>query len=283
MTNQVATLTFDVHVAEGVPVVTDDPPPGEKQRLWSPISATLISGARDAVLADALMTTGQARALADWIAASGKNLTTIYITHGHGDHWFGLGTVLERFPDARAVAVPAVVEYMRRSSAPDQLASWRARLPGQIPDKLVLAEPLDGRTIELEGHELVAVQVGHTDTDHTTVLHVPDIGLVVAGDAAYNDVHLHLGESTPELRQQWLAALDTIESLNPRAVVAGHKRPGRADTPQIIEETRRYIRDFDRIANNTSTAYELYEQMLALYPVRVNPGALWSSARAIKP
>ena len=75
MANQVATLTFDVYVAEGVPVVTSDLPPGEKQRLWSPISATLISGERDAVLADALMTTAQARGLADWIAASGKNLT----------------------------------------------------------------------------------------------------------------------------------------------------------------------------------------------------------------
>jgi hypothetical protein len=179
--------------------------------------------------------------------------------------------------------VPAVVEYMRRSSAPDQLASWRSRLPGQIPDRLVLAEPLDGHTFELEGHELAAVEVGHTDTDDTTVLHVPDIGLVVAGDAAYNDVHLHLGECTPELRQEWLAALDMIESLNPRAVVAGHKRPGRADNPQIIEETRRYIRDFDRVADSTSTAYQLYEQMLARYPARVNPGALWSSARAIKP
>jgi glyoxylase-like metal-dependent hydrolase (beta-lactamase superfamily II) len=283
MTNQVATLTFDVYVAEGVPVVTSDLPPGEKQRLWSPISATLMSGERDAVLADALMTTAQARGLADWIAASGKNLTTVYITHGHGDHWFGLGTVLERFPDARAVAVPPVVEYMRRSSAPDQLASWTSRLPGQIPDRLVLAEPLDGRTIELEGRELTAVEVGHTDTDHTTVLHAPEIGLVVAGDAVYNDVHLHLGESTAGLRRQWLAALDTIGSLNPKAVVAGHKRPGRADNPQIIEETRRYIRDFDRIAEHTDTALQLYEQVLALYPARVNPGALWSSARALKP
>ena len=229
MSHQVATLTFDVHVAEGVPIV-GEPPPGERQRFWSPISATLISGERDAVLVDALMTVDQARDLVGWIAAAGKNLTTIYITHDHGDHWFGLGEVLERFPDARAVALPGVVERMRRASTPEQVASsWRSRLPGQIPDKLVLAEPLDGHTLELEGRELVAIEVGHTDTDHTTVLHVPDIGLVVAGDAAYNDVHLYLAESTPELRQEWLAALDTIDSLRPRAVVAGHKRAERGD------------------------------------------------------
>jgi glyoxylase-like metal-dependent hydrolase (beta-lactamase superfamily II) len=295
MTSKLATLAFDVYVAEGVPInasaqdhgavgITNDPPPGERRRLWSPISATLISGDRDAVLADALMTIEQARGLADWIAASGKNLTTVYITHGHGDHWFGLGPVLERFPEARAVALPSVVEYIRRSSTPQQLAaSWEQWLPGQIPDPPVLAEPLEGHAVELEGHQLAAVEVGHTDTDDTTVLHVPDIGLVVAGDAAYNDVHLHLGESPPELRREWIAALDTIESLNPTAVVAGHKRPGRADDPQILEETRRYIRDFDAAANDTSTAQQLYERMLALYPKRVNPGALWSSARGVKP
>ena len=102
------------------------------------------------------------------------------------------------------------------------------------------------------------------DTDHTTCLHVPSIGLVVAGDAAYNDVHLYLAESNAERRQEWIAALDKIQSLNLRAVVASHKRPENDDDPRIIEETRQYIRDFDRLTETTRTA-------------------LWSSARAVKP
>lgn len=77
-------------------------------------------------------------------------------------------------------------------------------------------------------------------------------------------------------------ALDMIETLRPRAVVAGHKRPGRADAPEIVGETRQYIRDFDRITANTQTAKELYDQMLAIYPDRVNPAVLWNSARAVK-
>jgi glyoxylase-like metal-dependent hydrolase (beta-lactamase superfamily II) len=113
-------------------------------------------------------------------------------------------------------------------------------------------------------------------------LHVPSADLVVAGDVAYNDVHLRLAESNTHTRREWITALDTIEALRPRAVIAGHKRPWNDDDPRIIEETRQYIRDFDRLVETTTTARELYDQMLTLYPARVNPGALWSSARAIK-
>ena len=160
---------------------------------------------------------------------------------------------------------------------------WEKRFPGQIPKHLVVAEALTGSVLDLEGHDVVVVELGHTDTDNTTCLHVPDIGLVVAGDAAYNDVHLYLAESSPEKRRQWVAALDAIEALGPRAVVAGHKRAGRPDDPGIIDETRQYIRDFDRVAESTATARELYEQVLAIYPTRVNPAVVWTSATALKP
>jgi glyoxylase-like metal-dependent hydrolase (beta-lactamase superfamily II) len=248
------------------------------------MSSTLISGKRDAVLVDAFITVEQAGVLADWVAASGKNLTAIYATHGHGDHFFGAATLLERFPRARFMATPAVVKIMRQQASPQSLTSfWNPRFPGQISDHLVVAEELSGNVIDLEGHDLVAVPLGHTDVDNTTCLHVPSIGLVVAGDAAYNGVHLHLNESDPHGRREWIAALDTIEALNPRAVIAGHKRAENDDSPRIIEETRRYIRDFDRLAGTTATARELFDKMLEIYPDRLNPGALWSSARGAKP
>jgi glyoxylase-like metal-dependent hydrolase (beta-lactamase superfamily II) len=280
---QDSALKWDVFVTPGIPTVSSDLPPGIEQRMWSPISSTLIYGQRDAVLVDAFITVEQAGALGEWVEAHGRNLTTIYSTHGHGDHFFGIGALLERFPHARAVATPAVVKFMHQQASPVSIANfWNALFPGQIPDRLVIAEELKGKVIDLEGHDLVVVEVGHTDTDDTTFLHVPSAGLVVAGDVAYNDVHLYLAESNVHTRREWIAALDTIEALHPRAVIAGHKRPGTDDDPRIIEETRQYIRDFDRLAETTTTARELYDQMLSLYPDRVNPGALWASARALK-
>jgi glyoxylase-like metal-dependent hydrolase (beta-lactamase superfamily II) len=277
-------LNWKVFMTPGIPIVTKDLPPGIKEAYFQAMASTLIYGERDAVLVDAFMTVKQATALADWVEASGKNLTTIYLTHGHGDHWFGVGTLLERFSNAKAVATPNTVKHMRLHASHEFLKKiWKAAFPGQIPDKLVIADELKGSVIDLEGHELIAVELGYTDTDYTTCLNVPSIGLVIAGDAAYNDVHLYLAESNAQTQKEWIAALDKIESLNPRAVVASHKRPDYDDNPKIIEETRQYIRDFDRLVENTKTAQELYDKMLELYPNRVNPGwALWSSASAVK-
>jgi glyoxylase-like metal-dependent hydrolase (beta-lactamase superfamily II) len=162
---------------------------------------------------------------------------------------------------------------MSQQASPQFLASfWNARFPGQISGHLVIAEELDGNVIDLEGNDLVAVPLGHTDIENTTCLHVPSIGLVVAGDAAYNGVHLHLAKSNPHTRREWIAALDKIEALNPSAVIAGHKRAENDDSPRIIEETRRYIRDFDRTAETTTTARELFDKMLEIYPDRARSG-----------
>ena len=277
-------LNWEVFVTPGIPIITRDRPVGVRETFFQALASTLIYGNKDAVLVDAYLTTKQANCLADWVASKGKNLTIIYITHGHGDHGFGVGTLLDRFPNAKVVATPNTVKVMRQNASPEALdGAWKPGFPGQIPDKLVIAEELKGNVINLEGEELVVVELGHTDTEHTTCLHVPSIGLVVAGDAAYNDVHLYLAESNAEKRQEWIAALDKIESLKPRAVVASHKRPENDDNPRIIEETRQYIRDFDRQVEKTRTAQELYDKMLELYPNRINPGwALWSSARAAK-
>ena len=217
--------------------------------------------------------------------ATGKNLTTIYATHGHGDHFFGTSAVLERFPGARFVARPEVIEVMREQASPESLETfWKPRFPGQIASQLAIAEELAGNVIHLEGHDLVSVPLGFTDTASTTCLHVPSIGLIVAGDAAYNGDHLHLSESPDQQkRQEWIAALDKMEALKPRAVIAGHKRAGNDDSPRIIGETRKYIRDFERLVVQATTARELYDEMLKLYPDWINRGALWTSVRAVKP
>ena len=265
------------------PGLTRDLPPGKEELMWVANSSTLIHGERDAVLVDTLLTTEQSKTLSDWVVASGKNLTAIYITHGHGDHFFGLASLLERFPRAKALATPEVVKAMQEHLSPAWIDNfWRRLFPGDIPDRLLVAEPLEGNELELERHKLVAINAGRTDTAHSTCLHVPSIGLIVGGDVVYNGIHPFLGETNTQSRLEWIATLDKLEALNPKAVIAGHKVPENDDNPRIIAETRQYLRDFDRLNATTRSASDLYYAMLEVYPYRVNPGSLWGAANAAK-
>jgi glyoxylase-like metal-dependent hydrolase (beta-lactamase superfamily II) len=265
------------------PGLNRDVPPGRESLMWVANSATLIYGERDAVLVDTFLTVEQSSGLADAIVASGKTLKAIYVTHAHGDHFFGIKVLQDRFPNAKALATPAVVEKMKLQITPEKLNSrWRKLFPNQIPDVISIADPLQGDEIDLEGNKLVVVRLGHTDTDDSTCLHVPSIDLVVAGDAVYNGIHPFLSESNRPSRLEWIAALDKIDALKPIAVVAGHKIPGNDDSPRNVEETRRYIRDFIRLNDATKTVREFYDRMLELHPERANPGSLWSSAAAAK-
>ena len=258
-------------------------PPGKEDLAWVTNTVTLINGERDAVLVDTFLSVQHSKELVDWVAGSGKNLITIYITHAHGDHFFGLKLLLDRFPNARAFATAATVAAMQKQIEPEFIQSfWEPRFPGQVPSQLVLPEILEKDALYLEGEELKVVELGHTDTAHSTALHAPSIGLVVSGDAVYNNTHPYLAECDEDARGEWLRALDKIEALHPRAVIAGHGVLEPDSSPRHIDETRGYIRDFSVVAPSTSTAVDLYSKVLALYPNRVNPGSLWASAKALK-
>ena len=197
------TLTYDVFVNEPPP--QDGVLPNGEPKRFSPTASTLIYGSEDAVLTDPGMTTDQARALGDWVASKGRNLTDIFITHGHGDHWFAAGLLAERF-GARIVASAGTIAQMQANAATRPLL-WDKVYTG-IPRSPVTAVTVPDNRFTLEGHDLVIVEVGSTDSDDTTVLHVPDLGLVVAGDVIYNGVHMYLAQQRARRRLRAMARGD---------------------------------------------------------------------------
>ena len=261
-------LNYDVFVAPEARYVA--PPPRVRNSdspAWDPKTSTLVFGAHEAVLVDTLETIREAAALAAWIDLHDRRLTTIYITHGHVDHFLGLPILLDRFPHARAVASAGTVEGMRKYTTPEALDKGpRARFPGQIADKIALAEPLDSTEFEVEGHPLVVIETGHTDTLNTTSLHVPELGLMVSGDVAYNHCHMFLGATTGESRAEWIAALDRLAAFNPAAVVTGHKDPTQGNPPTVIAESRGYIEYYGKQRDAGLSDQELFDAMVTRYP-----------------
>ena len=256
---------------------------GDPKRTFSPVTSTLVYGEREAVLIDAQYFAEDVDALGDMIAAVGRTLTTIYITHGHADHWFGIDRLTERFPSARAVATAEVVAHLA-AHWEGELATFR----GMFGDDLVIPTSppavLDGEVIALEGAELRVVKVGQGDIPSSTVLHVPALDAVIAGDVAYNGIHQMLGLGGPAEWRAWLESVDKIAALRPATVIAGHKQPGADDAAApVLEGTRAYIRDFAEAAAASADSRELIAAMRAKYPDHGNLTTLvFSAAAAVK-
>jgi glyoxylase-like metal-dependent hydrolase (beta-lactamase superfamily II) len=222
----------------------------------------------------------QARALGDWVASKGRNLTDIFITHGHGDHWFAAELLAQRF-DARIVATAGTIAQMSASIALRPLL-WDKAYPG-IPPAHVTAVTVPGNRFTLEGHELVIVEVGHSDTDDTSVLHVPDLELVVAGDVIYNGAHMYLGESVlVGGLGPWRHAIDKVEALKPRHIVAGHQNKLLDDdAARTIADTRQYLDDADELLRTQETAADFFHAKIERYPNHLGRTVLWAGASAL--
>ena len=279
------TLAHRLFVTGQIPQSGRGPLPDGSRRMWSPITSTLITGAHDAVLVDPPLTNAQAAEVGDWIAASGRRLSGIYVTHGHGDHWFGAIPLLQRFPGATVWATAGTADHMAAQNSPEFRASfWDKVFPDELPAGDIDVTIVDEDGFDLDGEPLVPIEVGHTDTDATTMLHVPTAGLLVAGDVVYNAVHLYLTESGGVAGfDEWLAALDVAEQLAPAVVVAGHKNSAAPDSPEQIEATRRYLTDARGLFETSTDASGFYQEMLTRHPDRINPGALWGAAITLFP
>ena len=271
-------LAYDVFV--------NDPPPQEgflpngEPKRFSPMASTLIYGTEDAVLTDPGMTEDQAGVLGDWVAAKGRNVTDIFITHAHGDHFFAAGLLAERF-GARVVATAGTIALMQGSVA-TRPQLWDKLYPGLIPPSPVTAVPVPGDRFTLEGHDLVMVDVGHGDADDNSVLHVPDLALVVAGDVIYNGVHMYLAQSAAAGLGAWRDAIGQVEALGPRYIVTGHKNSGLDDdAKRTIDLTREYLEDAEELLRAEDDALGYFNAKINRYPDYLGRMILWVTARAL--
>ena len=229
------------------------------------VASVIISGKTDAVLIDAQFTLAEAEKVAREIQQSGKKLTTIYVSHGDPDFYFGLEVFKKYFPEVTAYASPATVEHIK-ATAQKKLEVWGERLGKNITSNAVLPQVLKDNAIYLEGQKLEIV--GLEEFPSKTFVWIPSIKAVVGGINVFGTTfHLWMADAqTVESRKQWITILDKIEALRPSIVVPAHAKSASAFDITAVEHTRNYIRFYEEALKTNKTSEALIAVLKAKYP-----------------
>ncbi|MFI8620630.1 MBL fold metallo-hydrolase [Marinomonas sp. NPDC078689] len=245
-----------------------------------PVSSVLISGPTEAILVDAQFQRNDAQSLVELIKKSGKKLTTIYISHGDPDYYFGLDVITEAYPHAKVLASAKTQAYIKASMAPKK-AYWGPILKENAPQKLVVPDVLKGDTLMVDGEKVNIVGLNGHDPKHTFVW-IPSIKTMLGGVVVFSNMHVFLADTqTPESRQKWYKTLDVIEQLHPTTVIPGHMLGDKPMTIQSVNFTRKYIQDFEASAQSSTNSNELIDKMKAIYPNIGGDAILGLSAKVI--
>lgn len=264
---------------EAAPLQTETYNPGAKGVFA--VSSVLVTGSKDAVLIDAQFSAADAAELVARVKASGKKLTTIYISHGDPDYYFGLDTLKSAFPEARIVATPPTIAHIQ-ATKDEKMKVWGPTLGANAPKQIVVPEPLDGDRIDLEGRAIQIVGLDGPTPDRTFVW-IPSISTVAGGIPVVAGEHVWMADTqTPKSHADWLATLARILAMEPKVVIPGHFAAGAPQGLDAVRFTRDYIRTYDNVSLTAKNSAELIAAMKSRYPDLGGVSSLELSAKVSK-
>ncbi|NTG63674.1 MBL fold metallo-hydrolase [Agrobacterium rhizogenes] len=243
----------------------------------------LLTGKKNAILLDGGFTLSDGHAVADAIKATGKRLTTIFVSCNDPDYYFGLRPIVEAFPKAKVIAKPVTVEAIK-ANVQAKLDAWGPQLKENAPQKLadvVIPEPSDVTSLDLEGARIEIIEVpGMHDRRY---IWVSSLKAVFGGVLISSGIHVWVADTaTPELRAAWIKALDTIIARKPRIVIPGHQAEGAEQGIAAITFTRDYLLAFEEEMGRTKDSAELIAAMTKRYPDLKDVGSLQLGAKVAK-
>lgn len=230
------------------------------------VASVIVTGKTDAVLIDAQWTLSNAHRLVAEIQETGKYLKTIYVTHAHPDHYFGLGPIAEAFPEARVTALPSVAQTINNQFF-GKIEHWEEVIgTTNVPRKVVNIEPLNEKYIELEGHRIEIVPEVMGDLRYNTVVWIPSIKTLYGSDVLFNQAHPFTCEVTAEERKLWIKAIERLETMGAEVIIPGHQKPGMPFDSSTFSFTKDYLIATDEELPKAKDVAGFYYAMVQRFP-----------------
>jgi glyoxylase-like metal-dependent hydrolase (beta-lactamase superfamily II) len=230
------------------------------------VASVIVTGKTDAVLIDAQWTLSSAHRVVAEILETGKDLKTIYLTHAHPDHYFGVGTIAEAFPKARVVAIPSEADIINKQFF-GKIEIWENVIgPHNVCRKTTHVDTITEDFIELEGHRLEIISKVIGDMRYNTMVWIPAIKTLYASDVLFNQAHPFTCELTAEERKQWIKELDKIEKMGAEVIIPGHQKPGMHFDKSSLDFTREYLVATEEELARTHDVAGFYYAMAERFP-----------------
>jgi glyoxylase-like metal-dependent hydrolase (beta-lactamase superfamily II) len=230
------------------------------------VASVIVMGKTDAVLIDAQWTLSNAHRVIAEIAETGKVLKTIYVTHAHPDHYFGLGIIAEAFPSARITALASVARTINNQFF-GKLEHWETVIgPTNVCRKTVTIEPLSQDYIELEGERIEIIADAMGDMKYNSVVWIPSIKTLYGSDVLFNQAHPFTCEVTAEERQQWIQDIEQLETMDAEVIIPGHQKPGMPFDNSSCTFTKDYLIATEEVIAETNDEANFYYAMVQRFP-----------------
>lgn len=230
------------------------------------VASVIVMGKDDAILIDTQWTLSNAYRVAAEILETGKCLKTIFVTHAHPDHYFGLGHIAETFPQARVTALPEDARLINKQFF-GKLEHWEKVIGAtNVCRKEVKIEPLPQNYLELEGQRIEIIPHLMGDMKYNSAVWIPSIKTLVGSDVLFNQAHPFTCELTAEERQQWIQAIDRLENMDAEIIIPGHQRPGLPFDTSSFDFTRDYLTATDEVLVETHDVAGFYYAMVKHFP-----------------
>jgi len=240
-----------------------------------PVSSTLVSGEKEAVLFDAQFSVKDGEQLVKLINSRGKTLKEIVITSGDPDFYFGLEPLVKAFPQAKVVASQAVVDHIN-ATKDAKLAFWGPQMKDGAPAKIIVPQATTATRFTVDGETLELKHAG----DYAAYVWIPANKAILGGTGIASGIHVWTADTqTPAIRQGWMKVLSEMQALKPQQVVPGHYLGERPADNAAITFTHDYLKTFEQALSSQKGSAAVIKAMKAAYPGLADESSLELSAK----